>query len=966
MADTNPDSTAWHNRQTPMAAYVVSCLFAYCTAPGLAAPGEAPIIALPAGVHPRVLFTTEELPAIRAKGRTPGGQAAIAATKWKVDHPGLGNFRKLQSGERGNASALVHQAFNAAVVYLVTEDAAYLKKATDMIAWWLFKTKRKPDGRFGYKLPLIYDFLFADLPADVRVALLEEMASVMTAETRHTWQTKGYFMGPVKCGRPCDWGALESGAAATKWFAIEGEDPRATPEMLQAIVDFMKYIADYGISPEGQLLAGNGYAAGDFEDYGYALEAMRRHGIALVDHPHLREYPIWLAYESIPGMYLFDNRNNSGGHHQGLCSMMVTLANRHGSVAAWLMDEALGPDRTGSYGVPGLLYGSFLKERPAPPKLPLHRWSSSMGTVFSRSGWRKGSYFCVTMEPPGGGKVHADKGSFTFTSHGQSFAADPGVTFVTPQDHSTILIDGQGQYNSGGGSVADAIVRTCLFSGLADLTHVDVKPAYDRYLAYTRTRPGVVDWTRLRYGRGLPFRWATHAPVHHADRYAVYVRGSVHPYVVIVDDIQKDDKPHTHQWLMHSPAPCEVRGTGAAFVSRFGGTYYQNEKGSTRGVFQATVPASGEYSLFALMRKRPDRRNWFSHTITAYVNKKTVPYFRLGHYTKGWQWCPLGAHSLVAGTNRVGIRVARGGQVAQVIAASDPAFAPQFALAAGSGTALVFAWESGDANGDWSAQRDAQPRMDLHFLQPGADGLKLDVWRKPRRVPPCLRAQQRAVRAGFAALLVPHDADDPAPQYQAGPGGSGQATLAWGGLTDHLFADPAGQAKAPGSPIVSDGRFAMVRTEAGQVTAYLLVAGTTLSFRGQLLVRASAGSVCAMNDGNTFQAQCPPGATIQACPVGVTRTVCNRREQVLRRPASATLELEAPVLAKTWKITFSPDRTLFMAAAWWVYRGSTPRASRRRWTASGRGESSSAALARRGRICSTWAICSSYPGSDLR
>ena len=578
------------------------------------------------------------------------------------------------------------------------------------------------------------------------------------------------------------------------------------------------------------------------------------------------------------------------------------------------MDQARGPERTGSYRVPALLYGSFPKERPAPPELPLHRWSSSIGTVFSRSGWERGSYFCVTMEPPGGGKVHADKGSFTFTSHGRSFAADPGVTFVKPQDHNTILIDGQGQYNSGGGSVADAIVRTCLSSGLADLTHMDIKPAYDGYIAYTRTRPGVVDWTRLRYGRGLPFRWATHAPVPHPDRYAVYVRGSVHPYVVIVDDIQKDDKPHAYQWLMHSDVPFKAREAGAAFVSRFSGTYYRKEKGSTRGVFQATVATPGAYSPFALMRKRPDRRNWFSHTITAYVNKKTVPYFRLGHYTKGWKWCPLGVHSLVAGANRVGIRVARGVQVAQVIAARDPAFAPQSALAADSTDPLVFAWESGDANGDWSARRDPQPRMDLHFFQPGAGGLKLDLWRKPRRVPECLRAQQTTVRAGFAALLVPHDADDPAPRYQAGSDGSGQATLAWGGLTDHLFADPAEQTGTSGSPIASDGRFAMVRTEAGKVTAYLLVAGTRLSFRGQALVRASAGPACAMNDGQTLQAQCPQGATVQALPLGVTRTVCNRREQVLRRPASATLELAAPVLAKTWKITFSPDRTVVYVA----------------------------------------------------
>jgi hypothetical protein len=564
-------------------------------------------------------------------------------------------------------------------------------------------------------------------------------------------------------------------------------------------------------------------------------------------------------------------------------------------------------------GEPGVLWYDFSATPVPPPDLPLYHWSSSMGVSFSRGGWNAGSYFCLSMEPLVPSKTHPDKGTFTFYSHGQNFAADPEDIYPASVDHNIVLIDGKGQHDSGGEALLDAIPRGFLASGIADLNHLDVKPAYERHLAHTRTRPGPVDWTRLEYGRGLPFRWEIYRPMRHADRYGLYVRGSVQPYVVILDDIQQDDTEREYQWLLHSKAQGEVVGPGhVRYQSRYGGEYVQAEK--TAGVtFTAELPVAGAYTVHALVRKWPQLKNWYSHHVSLYVNGSQSS-FRPGDYLADWGWYAAEHRDLRAGKNEVTISGGRGLWVAQVVALPGKGIPlPQMLDRQVQGETpagmILFERQPGLKPEEWSVRRDPCARMDLFFLQPGAAKLEMDFWKKPRAVPLALRAGQKAVRAGFAAVLIPYDDLDPAPAWS--PTNDCQAVLKWGPFTDYLYADPAHlAANVAGAPILTDGKFALVRTRGDELVGYILVAGTRLAFRGKTLIEGSAGPLQVLNDGAACTIQTPPdGAKIRILRLGAREAVVNHRRRALSGwTEAATLRVKA--LPTEWAVTLSADGRL--------------------------------------------------------
>ncbi|WDE95235.1 hypothetical protein PQO03_05810 [Lentisphaera profundi] len=205
---------------------------------------------------------------------------------------------------------------------------------------------------------------------------------------------------------------------------------------------------------------------------------------------------------------------------------------------------------------------------------------------------------------------HADKGAFTLTGAGRVWA-DERFRSVEGRHHSLVIIDGKGQGYftppstwlgmQDNEDVTIAAVDTAYshawrwpgelcgyvdlndprrkFARYANFTekadaflaknldfkwqdHVDRHPKLEKfYKGFEKGDPRIWD----EYSRPLRIE---HNPVEKAFRSAMLVRGE-HPYVLITDDIKKDDQERLYEWLMMLTPNTEVASIGTHEIMLF-------------------------------------------------------------------------------------------------------------------------------------------------------------------------------------------------------------------------------------------------------------------------------------------------------------------------------------------------------------------------------------------------------------
>ena len=204
---------------------------------------------------------------------------------------------------------------------------------------------------------------------------------------------------------------------------------------------------------------------------------------------------------------------------------------------------------------------------------PLTFFSEGTGNLITRDAWDKDAvqlHFltrCVS-----GGHQYADRTHFSLHALGRYWAIYKPLRqqeeHYQPKNRSVILIDGQGP--------GMAMARCAALDDAAGATFIaaDAKPAYewntggnDRFPKGGQRVPFVANDFRLHKSdlpwMDLPWSdlpnwqtsskgselWLPLGSVRRAFRTAGLVRGA-HPYVLIVDDFQKDDDRHDYQWGM--------------------------------------------------------------------------------------------------------------------------------------------------------------------------------------------------------------------------------------------------------------------------------------------------------------------------------------------------------------------------------------------------------------------------------
>jgi hypothetical protein len=314
--------------------------------------------------------------------------------------------------------------------------------------------------------------------------------------------------------------------------------------------------------------------------------------------------------------------------------------------------------------------------------MPATVFDPTRSSLISRSGWNKMAammeFECRT-DSVGASHEHADRGNFTFAALGRSWAKD-NFRSVETRHHNSILIDGAGQgYWPGPGrwlglkEEGNIVIAAC-----------DVKPAYDtwwpkeiitenpdtfnrfNYPRWDSYRQEALDF-RNNYGgepmqrdqrpsvvahwagfdKGDPRMWdedawpvaLPHNPVRRAFRTVVFNHGD-HPYLIVSDDIQKDDKERLYEWLMQAGMDTEVASLQDYDIILCDATVKRDQTGTV-------TPQKGDRELLVRVLNMNDPAKPHDY--------QTRPSFRLETFERKDTLSPESAKGALSGSRSFGL-----------------------------------------------------------------------------------------------------------------------------------------------------------------------------------------------------------------------------------------------------------------------------------------------------------------------
>lgn len=382
---------------------------------------------------------------------------------------------------------------NLGLAYLLTEEEAYLHTLRKWVKvgigyphWGL---ARMPDHDLDaawllFGLGLAYDWVGDALPENERIALRDKLILQGTRlydfalESEGRWWSSAYWQNH-------NW--ICYGGLATVAAALKNEHPVAQAWIDRAVKNFKTVVP---LFPED----GSNYEGVVYWRYGFPWMLIPLHliqeecGVDLHDSDFLRHAFAYRLYSSGPN--LVDTANFGDCHdrrsaHSRMILYRLASLYRIGE-AQWLIDhfEATGEwEREGREGLvkPGLLpeaWLDFVWFDPTVDAQPVQKLAKTavfpdMGLLTTRSSWQdSATYLAFKCGTPNGARgwhlgqaldrqngwdtikashEHPDENSFILMRGDDYLAVDPGYSRdKLTRNHSTMLVDGQGQYNEGG------------------------------------------------------------------------------------------------------------------------------------------------------------------------------------------------------------------------------------------------------------------------------------------------------------------------------------------------------------------------------------------------------------------------------------------------------------------------------------------------------------------------------------
>lgn len=457
----------------------------------------APLRAELNGVHPRVFTTAAGLEQLRQRAR--GSHRAI----WEKALAGL----VAMHAEPEASPAQTRRAQNtvgigmvgAALAYKIEGGQRYLERAKHYMdaavsyPVWGY-TYSKPDidlaaGHLLYGMGTAYDLLYDVLTVEERTRYRDKLVRQARILAAHFMPKPGksYSYSQNHCFIPI-------AGLAVAAYAVFDEVPEAASWAALSRAIFTRVLAV--ASPDGYFYEGVEYWIFSMPWIVHALDAFAHAaGDDMYDLPALRKAHLYMAHSITPnGQDIFDfgdafegpvtrsrvghepDRTHPNGKLHSNYNLLYRLAQRFGDaeaqgVAAWM--QSLGHVCAEDFWSLQW-YDDKLAAAPMSAIAPHHHFDD-LGTVYWRSDWTsKATAFAFRAGPPEGhhaaaligkmpdwhlsmGHSHPDAGSFILFGGGSYLTGPKGYAGIPSSKISnTLLVDGQGQANEGGGHDAFA------------------------------------------------------------------------------------------------------------------------------------------------------------------------------------------------------------------------------------------------------------------------------------------------------------------------------------------------------------------------------------------------------------------------------------------------------------------------------------------------------------------------------
>lgn len=514
------------------------------------------------GTHPGIIFSAAELPALRRRAQSANlAGEAYRKVRALANERSAPDFRLKslvgRSGEmlaaRLEAASLVYQieADREAAGYalelfekitLGVDPAAFYKQVNSDF----FATEHWPKA-----LAFAWDWLFPVIPEQRRaefVAGLEGWAGALFDHTESWWWREAGY----NCG------AIPVGANGLLLTAIRGESRHALfehwySECLRKMSRnyFPLTWRDNGLCNEGP-----GYAHYHKNCTQFADALRRTGGPDWVSTSGAVNAMHYLRHQWMPqGRCATVGDNTEYGRRVFQAIYLFGIREMRDAAGLWTFEKYADRNRTEAF-LQFLYYPDDL-EAASPGSLDLatsHYFEfdrNRAGYVFARSEWdnERAHWFAFSTRYENANHAHYDMNSFVFTAFGEEFAAHTNIYgYDSPLhgadlEHNIVIVDEGGMpVNDNPGSAGDdgsilGYLTGCGMGEFADYVRGDAHRSYaDRSVR-------------------------TDKPAIQAERAVVFVKEGPNPYVVVADNIQKDEAEHDYHWQWHTMAH-EISGQG--------------------------------------------------------------------------------------------------------------------------------------------------------------------------------------------------------------------------------------------------------------------------------------------------------------------------------------------------------------------------------------------------------------------